>query len=537
MRFERGIGSQLHSELVAQEAAAAISGEAPFSYIERVWEDGYLEFRGPSPINLCPCLSIKQIPKVASQAAAASKFSCGIAQWVVHARTDGVRYDLGVDASQLLFQFSTARIPRAERDAMIQGSLESTNRMTVLRNGHVYLVDVIDSDGVAISEECLKSTLQHIIDSTSTEENHTSIGVLTAGSRNDWAASFAELSRDPANEEKLKQIATSLFVLNLDSAELNSPQEVQKSMLFGGTEPGNRLYDKHQIIVSKTGQIAVNFEHAFTDGMSWCTWIEDVYSYCLSSPQPGSMKMPTIEKIDFSFGKSFATRIRNAKQDLQKLTESIDVASPILDFGKKQLKLCGVSSDAFTQMCLQCAYFKTHGKLAPTYESCSTNKFFHGRTETLRTATSEMLNLVHAIHSSPRDAELIKNAIKQVSEVHVKMGSEASNGLGVDRHLLALQKLAQQKQCTEATEFFKEDLYSYSGTWLMSTSNISRSFLDYFSFGPVTPDGYGIGYVIDDDFIRLSVTSWKSSSLTDSTEMKNAIEKSGHDLLSILTKQ
>ena len=38
-------------------------------------------------------------------------------------------------------------------------------------------------------------------------------------------------------------------------------------------------------------------------------------------------------------------------------------------------------------MVYQLAYYRLHGHVAPTYESCNMQHFHHGRTETIRSAT------------------------------------------------------------------------------------------------------------------------------------------------------
>jgi len=47
------------------------------------------------------------------------------------------------------------------------------------------------------------------------------------------------------------------------------------------------------------------------------------------------------------------------------------------------------SPDAFIQMAIQLAWYKTRGEFTATYETILTRMFKHGRTETLRTLTRE----------------------------------------------------------------------------------------------------------------------------------------------------
>jgi carnitine O-acetyltransferase len=48
-----------------------------------------------------------------------------------------------------------------------------------------------------------------------------------------------------------------------------------------------------------------------------------------------------------------------------------------------------MSPDGWVQMSYQLAYYKLKGEARSTYESAMTKRFFHGRTETLRSVTNE----------------------------------------------------------------------------------------------------------------------------------------------------
>ena len=79
------------------------------------------------------------------------------------------------------------------------------------------------------------------------------------------------------------------------------------------------------------------------------------------------------------------------------------------------------------------AYYKlSGGKTAPTYESCSTAAFKHGRTETIRsatTATAKACELFHRRASSrPSHAELAA-ALQECSAKHNQLTKEAAIGL------------------------------------------------------------------------------------------------------------
>jgi hypothetical protein len=516
--FESTVAHALNIEILEADKKAGTEGIYPFSYIEKIWDDSYLGCREPSPVNVSAAFSLKG-QRFASQQEAAAKISFAVVSWIRRAVTVGVDSE-GVDLSQLQHQFCCSRVPGIERDTFTQAASFESNTITVLRDGHVYLVKTANDDGVIFSESVLEAAFAHILSSTHADDHPAPVSVLTSGKRSDWAASYTELMRHPENESTLKSIQHSAIVVCLDSQPWTTDEEVQKAMLCGGPEEcENRWYDKHQVIVSQSGQVAFNFEHAFSDGMTWCKWIKEILSPVVDSKTTSLVPPNLVRPVSFTFGKSFASRIRSAKTDVKALIDSVELASATLPVGKKFLKKAKFSPDAFAQMVFHAAFFSVRGKIAPTYESCSTNKFFHGRTETIRTATSDMHKLMQALDS---DATDIRGLIAKAQTSHIQIAKLAAGGEGCDRHLLALKKRAELRG-GDAMNMFNEELFTYSNTWLMSTSNLSLPFLEFFNFGPVSPDGFGIGYIIDEECIRVCISSLKDSPVANAEELKSAM--------------
>lgn len=56
-----------------------------------------------------------------------------------------------------------------------------------------------------------------------------------------------------------------------------------------------------------------------------------------------------------------------------------------------------LSPDAYVQMALQLAWYETLGSFTPTYETALTRLFQNGRTETIRTLTTDSCNWVRSM--------------------------------------------------------------------------------------------------------------------------------------------
>ena len=157
-------------------------------------------------------------------------------------------------------------------------------------------------------------------------------------------------------------------------------------------------------------------------------------------------------------------------------------------------------------MSMLIAYYKLYGEIVCAYEPVLTKRFFHGRTEAMRSTTSDAAELCK-IWSSPLSTNNEKlQALRKATSVHSSLVKEASEGNGVDRHLYALQCIAE-KHNLPTPEFFKSQPWKVLNHTIISTSNCGNPALRLFGFGPVTPDGFGIGYIIKDDGLQYTISS------------------------------
>ena len=77
--------------------------------------------------------------------------------------------------------------------------------------------------------------------------------------------------------------------------------------------------------------------------------------------------------------------IEKAKEEVEGQCRSLTVsAMQYHKFGKNLFKPLGLSADGVMQLAFQVAYYRMFRHVPPTYESCTTAGFKHGRTETVR---------------------------------------------------------------------------------------------------------------------------------------------------------
>ncbi|KAG6808352.1 hypothetical protein H0H87_000229 [Tephrocybe sp. NHM501043] len=154
-----------------------------------------------------------------------------------------------------------------------------------------------------------------------------------------------------------------------------------------------------------------------------------------------------------------------------------------------------------------------HGRLGVTYESAQTRKFSRGRTEVIRSASTEAKAFVEGMRGTPAPhgaaAQRARDLFRKAAERHMRYAGWAADAQGVDRHLFGLKKLVDTQRGEKVPAFYEDEAYSKSSHWELSTSQLSSPFFDGWGYGEVVPDGYGLSYSIGDNYIRWTITSLK----------------------------
>ena len=114
---------------------------------------------------------------------------------------------------------------------------------------------------------------------------------------------------------------------------------------------------------------------------------------------------------------------------------------------------------------------------------------------------------------------------------------EASNGKGIDRHMLGLRTMIKSEDEGRNATMFTDKAFGASMNFRLSTSNMSPGKYFYGGFGPVVPDGYGINYAIGRDALKFSISSKKSSDATSSFEFRNNLKRTLTDMMILFPKR
>lgn len=171
----------------------------------------------------------------------------------------------------------------------------------------------------------------------------------------------------------------------------------------------------------------------------------------------------------------------------------------------------------------------------------------HGRTESIRSVTKESSEFCRKFcEDLPAETKL--EYLRKACQQHTKNTKKSSQGLGQDRHLYALlciwRRYLEESDDNDSTtsqtsigsqtavdigdemtpitglgdvhlpkaggsipSIFSDPGWDKLNNTILSTSNCGNPALKLFGFGPTSPDGYGLGYIIKDDSITICASS------------------------------
>ncbi|XP_047231465.1 carnitine O-palmitoyltransferase 2, mitochondrial [Girardinichthys multiradiatus] len=565
--FLNSVGKELHEELVVQD-----KNNKHTSYISGPWFDMYLSARDSVVLNSNPFMSFNPDPKEEynEQLVRSANMVCSAVRFMKTLRagllepevfhlnpaksdTDSFKNFIRwvppslswygaymvnaypLDMSQYFRLFNSTRIPKRGGDELFGD--EKGRHLLVMRKGNMYVFDVVDRDGNMVKPAEIHSHLKYIL-SDSTQAASFPLGILTSENRDVWAGLREKLVAT-GNAEALGLVDSALFCLCLDEESMRDHIHISHNMLHG--DGCNRWYDKSfSIIIAKDGQAAINFEHAWGDGVAVLRFQNEVFKDTTEKPlvHPGSApaavdSASAVRRLQFHLDRELENGVQKAKENFDLSISKLTIdAMEFKKGGKEQLKKSKLSPDAVAQLSFQMAFLRQYGQTVATYESCSTAAFRHGRTETIRPATVHTKRCSHAFVHEPskHSMEELRAMLNECSKYHSQLTKEAAMGQGFDRHLFALRYLAMSKG-QALHSLYTDPAYAAINHNVLSTSTLTSPAVSLGGFAPVVPDGFGVGYGVHDNWIGCNVSSYPAR---DVHEFLQCVHKSLEDIFSVL---
>jgi carnitine O-acetyltransferase len=298
------------------------------------------------------------------------------------------------------------------------------------------------------------------------------------------------------------------MVMCLDDVNPTTDEEKARNIWHGNG--ANRFFDKPiQYIVAENGEAGFCGEHCMMDGtptLKLTEWVLDNLTKKKINLGKSTSANVKATELKFNVNGDVKKMIDEASTNFDMHTNMHDLYIAKAPFGKDLVKKCKISPDAFCQMAIQYAFNNVTGERCGTYESCSTRKFLHGRTEVIRSCSTESAAFVDAMQGKggKRSEAEIYALMQKAATQQSAYAKGAGEGRGVDRHLKGLQKLQASGQ---NLDIFSDKAYGLSSKWRLSTSTIASEHFDAWGFGEVVPDGYGIGYMAKKNDMAFTITS------------------------------
>ncbi|XP_052808482.1 carnitine O-palmitoyltransferase 1, liver isoform-like isoform X2 [Mya arenaria] len=550
--FEKGLGKKLQRYLLVKSWWAT-------NYVTDWWEE-YVYLRGRSPImvnsNYYGVDAVLVHPTKIPAARAAN-----VTYVMLQYRRDLDREELNpillnktipLCSAQYERQFNTTRIPGIEGDRLMH--LKDSKHVAVYHKGRFFKV-YIHFKGRHLMPNELEKSFQKILDDESLPvdgEEH--IPALTGGDRVPWAKARTEFFSKGKNKASLDAIEKAAFFISFDDEAQDFIMGDQKSfdgfagaMLHGNGY--NRWFDKSfTLVVLPNGRIGFNAEHSWADAPImahlWeflcATECERGYTEDGHTKGDLTVSTPNPIRLEWDLPDPCKQVIENSLQVTKQLVDDVDLRLLMHDaFGKGLMKKCKTSPDAFIQMALQLAYYRTAGKFSLTYESSMTRLFREGRTETVRPCTMESCTFVRAMEDSNKTREETLVLFKKATERHQMGYRDAMTGKGIDRHMFCLYVVSKYLEIEDP--FLTQVL---SEPWTLSTSQTPHTQTDKLDlikypdriaggggFGPVADDGYGVSYIIaGENYLFFHVSCKRSCPTTSSAKFTDAICKALADI-------
>lgn len=453
--------------------------------------------------------------------------------------------------------FNTCRVPGEETDTIQH--LKDSRHIVVFHRGRYFKVWLYHN-GRLLKPRELEQQIQWILDDPSEPQaGEAKLAALTAGDRIPWAKCRQAYFARGKNKQSLDAVEKAAFFVTLDETEQGYRKEdpeasldsYAKSLLHG--QCYDRWFDKSlTFIVFKNGKIGMNAEHSWADApivahlweeIMATDWFQLGYEddgHCKGNTNPN---IPYPTRLQWDIPEACREVIEASLSSANLLANNVDMHSfPFHVFGKGLIKKCRTSPDAFIQLALQLAHYKDMGKFCLTYEASMTRLFREGRTETVRSCTTESCNFVLAMVDPTQTVEQKLKLFKAACEKHQLLYRLAMTGSGIDRHLFCLYVVS--KYLGVESPFLKEVL---SEPWRLSTSQTPQQQVELFDFvkypnyvsggggfGPVADDGYGVSYIIvGDHFIHFHISSKFSSPETDSHRFGKHLRQAMSDIIAL----
>lgn len=415
--------------------------------------------------------------------------------------------------------FNTSRLPglpQDNRDTNVFYSIYENNYIVVAYKGNYFKLITHDQETAKpLEPNAIWSQFYSIVNEKSAHlqlNTNSGIGYLTGLPRDQWRLAYQDLVKNPLSKESLEVIHKAAYLVALDDSTPVTYEEKSRNCWHGDGK--NRFFDKSlEFIVTQNGSSGCLNEHSKMDGTPTC-FLNHYVCQQMSKLNPETFvnaacksgRAIEVTHLPFLVTPPVKDWIDVAQESFTEEIEKHDLRVWHYNrFGKEFIKKNGMSPDAFIHQVIQLAVYKYLGKQLPTYEAASTRKFFKGRTEAGRPVSEPSHDFVTA-WENPNVAVREKiSLLKTSAKFHSDYLKAAAAGQGVDRHFFGLKNMMGSTD--SMPPLFKDSLFTYSSTWLISTSQLTSELFDGYGWSQVNDNGFGLAYMLNKDWLHINIVN------------------------------
>lgn len=306
----------------------------------------------------------------------------------------------------------------------------------------------------------------------------------------------------------------------------------------------SRWFDKLQLVVTKDSKAAVIWDSFTCDGSVILRFASEMYTESvlrlarevnandpkfslwpkvsqskLDLYKDYSKKDPSevVSKIDWSFSNILNTHVHLSETKLADLISKYDIVRVSIPMGRKSAQRLGIKPDSMVQIALQIAHYALYGQMIFTLEPISTRNYKNSRSSFINIQNQDVLELCQAFISNTIDGPGKLDKFLQTCEKHYELIKSAKNGNCYEKHFNALKYLYKFRNhfnlnlsntdIEVANNLFNSTLIAPFSQPELIAANCGNVATTTFGITPAIPQGFGIGYIIKEDQIDLTVTS------------------------------
>ncbi|XP_059198295.1 carnitine O-acetyltransferase-like [Centropristis striata] len=426
---------------------------------------------------------------------------------------------------------SSCRIPGLGMDSMEYHSKSSNppKHVTVVHNGHFFVLDVYHSDGTPLTINQLCVQLEKIC-SSSPQTNTEPVGILPSEQRDRWAKSYSNLIKDQTNKESLSAIQRSISIISLDKAAPPESDEQSLSVFHqnmhgGGSQSnsGNRWFDKSlQRAAAPPAKRSANLVKRGRKKP------QVMQSSMESLPEP--------QKLQFNLTPELKKDIEEAKQHLDILAQDTEIGHSLFEhFGGDVIKAHKMSPDVFLQMAIQLAFYRTKQRLCSTLGPATLRLFAQGRVGVVNSASPAAASFVKAFDDPKKQNSEKIDLLEKAMKAHKWYTNMVVNGQDIENHFLGL-KMQAVEQKIPMPDLFTDVSFAKAFDYELSTSQVATSTGSWGYLFP--PHGtWQMAYGIANDYIDIIVTGFKENDGAKAYALSRAMEQALLDMKAMLDQR